>query len=310
MSDGPTSPIALVFPGQGSQSAGMLAGYGGHPSVAAAVEEASEAIGVNLAAIIEDEAALNDTRNTQPALLAVCVGVYRAAASHLPPAALFAGHSLGEYTALVCADAIDFSEAVRLVRLRGEVMQRAVAKGMGGMAAILGASSEVVSDSCAEVRERGGQVWAANYNSPQQTVIAGLRESVEECRLLLQQRGIKRAVEVPMSVPSHCPLMLPAAEAMTAALREVEWRAPSPPVLHNAMVDIAADLAAALAAQLTQPVRWTDTVLRFAAEGVMRVYECGPGRVLCGLGKRIAPDLPHFSLAGSEDLARLEASSQ
>ena len=290
---------AVIFPGQGSQSPSMAAAYDSHPEVAAAIDEASEAIGADLHALICDKDALDETMNTQPALLAVCVGVFRAA--RLSRVSAMAGHSLGEYAALACGGALSLADAARLVRRRGEIMQRAAS---GGMAALLG-EAEAIESLCAEARAGGAHIWAANYNSPQQIVAAGDSESIAACREWTSRDGIKRVVPLPVSIPSHCPLMQPAAEEFAAELRAARWRTPSPPVLHNASLqyaESAEDIVAALTAQLVRPVRWTETVARFAADGITQMYECGPGGVLSGLARRIPDAPPHISLGTGADL--------
>ena len=289
---------AIIFPGQGSQSPLMAAAYDSQPLVAAAIAEASAAINVDLAAIILDKSLLDQTANTQPALLAVCVGVFRAA--RLPAPLLMAGHSLGEYAALVCSDAVDFVDAVRLTRRRGELMQSVV----GGMAAIIGAA-DTVDAHCAAARQQGARIWAVNYNSPQQTVVAGDAAAIAACQQWTADVNIKRIVPLSVSVPSHCPLMQPAAAAFMADLQSVQWRTPSSPVLHNACGQscVATDIPSVLAAQLTQPVRWTDMIAKFSAAGVERLYECGPGGVLCGLARRMPSSPPHVALASAADLA-------
>ena len=297
-SDSESQKIAIVFPGQGSQSPQMLAAYQSHPQVAAAVHESSAAIGEDLAAIIRDEKLLNETENTQPALLAICVGVFRAA--QINNAAVFAGHSLGEYAALVCGGAIDFADAIRLVRRRGELMRQSG----GAMAAILG-DAAAAEKCCETARENGGQIWAVNYNSPQQTVAAGDSDSIAACREWTAAPGIKRVVPLPVGAASHCPLMQKTANIFADDLQKIKWRAPSPPVLHNATLQYAksaGDICNALAAQLIRPVRWTETVARFAADGIARAYECGPGGVLCGLARRNPGAPPHFSLSSDSDL--------
>lgn len=283
--------VGFVFPGQGSQSLGMLSAYSGVSPVAEAVVEASAALDVDLAEIIENnETALNETRNTQPALLAVGVGVYRAVCDKLPTPTFLAGHSLGEYAALVCAGALSLTEAAALVVRRAEHMRRAVKD--GGMAAALGLPSATVEKVCAALRDEGEQVWAANYNSDNQTVIAGLNPSLRRAEAALKSAGARRVVWLPMSVPSHCPLLQPAADAFAADLRKVNWRKPALPVLHNAAVaaggdsDTADFLRRTLAAQLVQPVRWTDILRQFADGGVERVVESGPGKALTNLGKK------------------------
>lgn len=292
--------VAVVFPGQGSQSSAMAAAYSAYPQVAAAIAEAGAVLGIDLAAIMAEQATLAKTINTQPSLLAVCVGVFRAA--QLDTVAVMAGHSLGEYAALVCAGAVDFADAVRLVRRRGELMQQAAA---GGMAAVIGEAA-AVDELCAAARQKGARIWAANYNAPQQTVVAGDIAAVTACREWTAVRGIKRVLPLPVSIPSHCPLMQQAADLFMKDLQALNWRVPSPPVIHNATLqsaDSAADICAALAAQLTQPVRWTGMLGKFAADDIARVYECGPGGVLCGLARRLAGAPPHVSLADGAALA-------
>ena len=290
--------IAVVFPGQGSQSPDMAAVYDSRPEIAEAVAEAAEALGADLSVIIKNKEELNKTENTQPALLAVSVGVFRAA--KIPPPALLAGHSLGEYTALVCGGALDFSAAVRLVRRRGELMQKAAG---GGMAAILG-EPEAVDSLCAAAQKNGAKLWAANYNSPQQTVVAGDSSAIAACREWAEKPGIKRVLPLPVGVPSHCPLMQPAADLLLPELHAVRWQTPKTEIIHNANLQSAAadGIPAALAAQLTQPVRWTEILARFSAVGITRVYESGPGGVLSGLARRTAGAAEHISLATGADL--------
>ena len=285
---------AVIFPGQGSQSPAMVAAYSAHPQVAAAVAEAGAVLGVDLAALIADREALAQTINTQPALLAVCVGVFRAV--QLNSVAFMAGHSLGEYAALVCAGAVDFADAVRLVRRRGQLMQQAAT---GGMAAVIGEVA-AVDELCAAARQKGGRIWAANYNAPQQTVVAGDTAAIAACREWTAAAGIKKVLPLPVSIPSHCPLMQPAADLLAAELQALSWRPPSPPLIHNATLqsaNSAVDICSALAAQLTRPVRWTEVIGKFAAAGIARIYECGPGGVLSGLARRMDGAPPHVSLA-------------
>ena len=313
---------AVVFPGQGSQSPDMAAAYGARPEIAGALAEASDALGEDLSALIKNKTELDKTFNTQPALLAVSVGVFRAAEKTVfagENIALMAGHSLGEYTALVCGGALDFVRAVRLVRRRGLLMSEI----KGGMAAVLGEPA-AVQELCAAARKNGAQIWAANYNSPLQTVVAGDSESVSACAEWTKKTGIKRAVPLPVGAPSHCPLMKPAAEKFLPELKETDWKTNSPKIIHNAFPyekDFVPEILAAqprggsgaenlgdffpniLDAQLTSPVRWMDTLARFAEEGITRVYECGPGGVLSGLAKR-TPDAPrHVALSSAADLA-------
>lgn len=294
---------AVVFPGQGSQHLGMLSGYGGAPQVAAAVAEAGEALGVDLAGIMEgDEAALNDTVNTQPAMLAVSVGVYRAVfgggTPALPPPQIAAGHSVGEYAALVCAGVLPLAEAAKLVARRAELMRDAVSD--GGMAAVLGLSAEKAEAVCNSLHEKGEEVWPANYNSDGQIVLAGRKAALNRAAEELKSAGAKRVITVPMSVPSHCPLLQPAADAFIADLQKINWQEQAFAVLCNSRTqrefrEPAADFyPRSLAAQLVRPVFWTDILRRFVWAEVSQVYECGPGKVLCGLGKKSG--LPHIPL--------------
>ncbi|RMG58511.1 MAG: [acyl-carrier-protein] S-malonyltransferase [Gammaproteobacteria bacterium] len=285
--------FAALFPGQGSQSVGMLAELmDSHPVVAQTLAEAGDALGIDLAGMVREgpEELLNRTENTQPAMLASGVAVWRAfreAGGPLPAA--MAGHSLGEFTALVCAGAMDFADAVRLVAERGRLMQAAVPEGQGAMAAILGLDDDVVRQVCADAAQ-GQVVEAVNYNSPGQVVIAGDAEAVERAIELAGEAGAKRAVRLPVSVPSHCSLMQPAAEQLRARLEEVDIRTPEVPVIHN--VDVAAhsdpaEIRDLLARQLHNPVRWVETVQKLAAEGNPLMLELGPGKVLMGLIRRI-----------------------
>ena len=248
---------------------------------------------------------LNQTVNTQPAMLAAGVAVYRLWQSQGGPApAMMAGHSLGEYTALVCAGALGFADAIKLVRLRAEAMQSAVPEGVGAMAAVLGLDDDAVRMVCAEAAEN--EVLAAvNFNSPGQVVIAGHKAAVDRGCALAKAKGAKRALPLPVSVPSHCALMQPAADQLRLALAEIEIKTPGVMVLHNADVASHADPAAirdALARQLFSPVRWVETVQSFAAQGVQLVAECGPGKVLAGLNKRIVDGLPGVALADAAAL--------
>jgi [acyl-carrier-protein] S-malonyltransferase len=299
--------FAFVFPGQGSQSVGMLTAYGATAPISETLAEASDALGQDLAAMIAEGPAelLNQTVNTQPAMLAAGVAVFRLWQSQGGPApAMMAGHSLGEYTALVCAGALGFADAIRLVRLRAEAMQSAVPEGVGAMAAVLGLDDDAVRAVCAEAAE--DEVLAAvNFNSPGQVVIAGHKAAVDRGCALAKAKGAKRALPLPVSVPSHCALMQPAAEKLRLALAEIEITPPSVMVLHNADVASHADPAAirdALARQLFSPVRWVETVQSFAAQEVQLVAECGPGKVLAGLNKRIVDGLPGVALADAAAL--------
>lgn len=287
------SKLGFVFPGQGSQSVGMLTDLGEtFPLVHDTFQEASEALQVDLWSIVESgpESDLNRTERTQPAMLAAGVAVWRCWQSRggATPAML-AGHSLGEYTALVCAGALDFAAAIRLVADRARFMQEAVTVGDGRMAAILGLEDDRIRLVCQEAAQ-GEVVEAVNFNAPGQVVIAGSRAAVERAVALAKAAGAKRAVELPVSVPSHCALMRPAAARLAERLDMVEIKPPVLPVLHNVDVSVArrADtIRACLVEQLHRPVRWVEIVRRMAADGVDRVVECGPGKVLAGLNRRI-----------------------
>lgn len=300
--------LAFVFPGQGSQSVGMMAGWGERAEVRSTFAEASEALGQDLwSMVVEGPAeALNQTVNTQPAMLAADVAAWRVwqAAGGTAPV-LLAGHSLGEYAALVAAGALGFADAIRLVRFRAEAMQAAVPEGVGAMAAILGLDDDAVRAVCADAAA-GEVVEAVNLNSPGQVVIAGNKAAVERAMALAKEKGAKRALPLPVSVPSHSSLMQLAAEKLLAYLQSVAIAAPAIPVLHNTDVQAHAEPEAiriALAKQLHTPVRWVETVLALKAAGVERVIECGPGKVLAGLGKRIDDSLPAVALVDEASLA-------
>ena len=284
--------FAFVFPGQGSQSRGMMGGYAAFPSVRETFTEASTVLGQDLweLASTGTDAELNSTVNTQPLMLTAGVAVYRAWQSLNGPApTLLAGHSLGEYTALVASGALAFSTALPLVRYRAQCMQQAVPEGAGGIAAILGLEDEIVRAVCVEAAQ--GQVLeAVNYNSPGQVVIAGERTAVERGMELAKIRGAKRALMLPMSVPSHCSLLRGAADKLRIYLEGVAMQTPRIPVLHNADVQRHNDPAAikdALVRQLYSPVRWVETVRHFGQQGLSHNVECAPGKVLLGLNKRI-----------------------
>lgn len=284
---------AVVFPGQGSQSIGMLAELAAEfPVVEETFASASEALGYDLWDLVQKgpEDRLNSTDVTQPALLAAGVATWRAFRSRsdfIP--AFMAGHSLGEYSALVCAGALRFEDAVRLVEFRGKAMQEAVPSGSGSMAAILGLDDDEVRAACEEAAE-DEVVSAVNFNSPGQVVIAGNKFAVERAIEIAKKKGAKRAMELPVSVPSHCALMEPAAEAMSVRLAETDLGAPEIPVIHNVDVEThngPDEIRQALVAQLHSPVRWVETVQKMASQGVTGLIECGPGRVLAGLNRRI-----------------------
>ncbi|MDP2111036.1 MAG: ACP S-malonyltransferase [Thiobacillus sp.] len=299
--------LAFVFPGQGSQSVGMMQGWGERAEVRNTFAEASDALGRDLWALVADGPfeLLNQTVNTQPAMLAADVAVWRVwqAAGGATPA-LLAGHSLGEYAALVAAGALNFADAIRLVRFRAEAMQAAVPEGIGAMAAILGLDDDAVRAVCSEAAA-GEVVEAVNLNSPGQVVIAGNKAAVERAMALAKEKGAKRALPLPVSVPSHSSLMLPAAEKLLAHLQSVAIATPAIPVLHNTDVQSHADapaIRAALARQLHTPVRWVETVQALKAAGIGRVIECGPGKVLAGLNKRIDDSLPAVALVDEASL--------
>ena len=300
--------FAFLFPGQGSQSLKMMDGFADLPVVKQTFDEASAALGEDLWAMLQAESAeaINATINTQPLMLAAGVATYRAwlAQGGAVPAVL-AGHSLGEYSALVAAGSLDFADAVKLVRLRAEAMQAAVPAGAGAMAAILNLSDEDIRAACEEAAQ-GDVVEPVNFNSPGQVVIAGNKAAVERAMELCKARGAKRALPLPVSVPSHCTLMQPAAERLAAALADVQINTPRIPVLHNA--DVAAyndadQIRDALTRQLYRPVRWTETVQKLAADGIVLMAECGPGKVLAGLAKRIDGSVNCHALT---DAAKLE----
>lgn len=300
--------FAFVFPGQGSQSVGMMNGYAGLPIIRETFSEASEVLKQDLWAMVNDGSAddLNLTVNTQPMMLTAGVAVYRAWI-HLggKKPAIIAGHSLGEYTALVAAEALSFTDALALVRYRAQAMQQAVPEGVGGMAAVLGLDDAIVGTLCQEITSQGTgeSLEPANFNSPGQVVIAGHKNAIQRGIELAKTKGAKRAIMLPMSIPSHCSLMKPAAENMKQQLAAIALQSPKIPILHNADVKSHTDPATIkdiLVQQLVSPVRWVDTIRAFAAAGITHVVECGPGKVLAGLNKRIAPDLQQHSLADSE----------
>lgn len=303
--------FAFFFPGQGSQSVGMMQGFGETAIVRDTFSQASDILGQDFWRMVtEPNEAINQTANTQPLMLIAGVAALRTwqAESDLTPS-LFAGHSLGEYTALVAADAISYEDALPLVRFRAEVMQNAMPEGVGGMAAILGLDDDVVRELCQEAAQN--QVLeAVNYNSPGQVVIAGEIAAVERGMVLAKAKGAKRALSLPVSVPSHCALMKPAAAELRAYLESVTVRTPIAPVLHNA--DVAAyndadKIKDALVRQLYSPVRWSETVQAAYAQGVAKAAECGPGKVLTGLNKRIVAEMPCTALISHVALDEFKA---
>ncbi len=300
--------LAFVFPGQGSQSVGMMKDWGDRAEVRATFAEASDTLGQDLWALVTGGPVdlLNQTVNTQPAMLAADIAVWRVwqAAGGTTPT-LLAGHSLGEYAALVAAGALGFADAIKLVRFRAEAMQAAVPEGVGAMAAILGLDDDAVRAVCSEAAA-GEVVEAVNLNSPGQVVIAGNKAAVERAMVLAKEKGAKRALPLPVSVPSHSSLMLPAAETLLAHLQNVTIATPTIPVLHNTDVQSHAEpdaIRSALAKQLHTPVRWVETVQALKAASMDRVIECGPGKVLAGLNKRIDDSLPAVALVDEASLA-------
>ena len=309
--------LAFVFPGQGSQSVGMMAPFAADAAVISTFAEASAALGQDLWLLIAagPQEDLSRTVNTQPVMLSAGVAVYRAwLAAGGPPPAMLAGHSLGEYAALVAAGAITLADAVPLVRFRAQAMQEAVPEGSGAMAAILGLADDDVRAACADAAAATAQVVeAVNFNAPSQVVIAGNRGAVEKAIELCKARGAKRGLLLPVSAPFHSSLLKPAAERLAARLQAVDVRVPAIPVVHN--VDLSVSTTAdgvrgALARQAASPVLWVDTVRTFAAHGVTHVAECGPGKVLSGLVRRIAPEIESFALTDPAALASLLATSK
>lgn len=288
--------FSFVFPGQGSQSVGMLNAFADNPVVRATLQEASDALGQDLARLIAEGPAeeLNLTTNTQPVMLTAAVAIYRAWREAGGPApALVAGHSLGEYSALVAAGVIPFADAVPLVRFRAQAMQEAVPVGEGGMAAILGLSDDDVRAACAEA-SAAGVVEAVNFNAPAQVVIAGAKAAVEKACEIAKAKGAKRALPLPVSAPFHSSLLKPASDRLRERMAGLTFSAPSIPLINNVDVAIVDDPEAikdALVRQAAAPVRWVESVQKMAADGVTHVIECGPGKVLAGLTKRIDGNL-------------------
>lgn len=307
-------PFAFVFPGQGSQSVGMLDAWGGHAAVRQTLDEASQALGEDIARLMREgpKEQLDLTTNTQPVMLAAAIACYRAwrAEGGAEPVAV-AGHSLGEYSALVAAGALTLADALPLVRFRAQAMQAAVPVGEGAMAAILGLDALAVVEGCQRAAaESGAVVSAANFNDPKQTVISGAKAGVDKACELLKAMGAKRALPLPVSAPFHCALMRPAAEALKQKLASVSITAPRVPVVNN--VDVAAiiDPAAirdALVRQAFGPVRWVEVIRALRARGLQHVIECGPGKVLAGMTKRIDGELIAASVTDPATLAEVKA---
>ncbi|MBE3668051.1 [acyl-carrier-protein] S-malonyltransferase [Vibrio navarrensis] len=304
------SKFAIVFPGQGSQAVGMLAELGEqYDIVKETFAQASEALGYDLWSLVQNGPAedLNQTFRTQPALLASSVAIWRVWQQlGLAQPANLAGHSLGEYSALVCAGVIDFKQAIKLVELRGQLMQEAVPAGTGAMYAIIGLDDEAIAKACEDAAQ-GEVVSPVNFNSPGQVVIAGSKDAVERAGVLCKEAGAKRALPLPVSVPSHCALMKPAADKLAIALESIEFNTPQLPVINN--VDVVAEtdpakIKDALVRQLYSPVRWTESVELMSNQGVEKLLEMGPGKVLTGLTKRIVKSL---EAAAVNDMASLDA---
>jgi len=301
---------AMLFPGQGSQAVGMMAALAaGHPEVAATFDEASTVLGWDLGKLVREGPAeeLNRTERTQPALLAAGIAAWRAwqAQQALAPAAL-AGHSLGEYTALVAAGSLAFADALKVVELRGQLMQQAVPAGTGGMLAVIGLEDAAVEKFCAGYAGEG-VLEPVNYNAPGQVVLAGSTPALDWAEANAKGAGARMVVRLPVSVPSHCSLMRGAADKLAERLAQTPFNNPAIPVLHN--LDArprasAADIRGALKDQLYRPVRWSQTVQALVQQGIGAFLECGPGRVLTGLNKRIAGKMPGFAL---EDPAAIPA---
>ncbi|MBG6038328.1 ACP S-malonyltransferase [Proteus cibarius] len=301
--------FAMVFPGQGSQAVGMLAELAEqYPIVIETFAQASDVLGYSLWDLVQNgpEEELNKTWKTQPALLAASVAIWRVwqeKQGKMPQ--MMAGHSLGEYSALVCAGVIDFAAAIKLVELRGQLMQEAVPAGTGAMYAIIGLDNDAIAKACEEAAQ-GQVVSPVNFNSPGQVVIAGNKEAVERAGVLCKEAGAKRALPLAVSVPSHCALMKPAADKLAVALQKIEFKQPEIQVVNNVDVIAQTDANAireALVRQLYNPVRWTETVELIAEKGITQLLEIGPGKVLTGLTKRISKEM---NAAAVNDIASLD----
>lgn len=297
-----SASLAFVFPGQGSQSLGMLAELGAQQSVVVdTFAEASSALGYDLWALTQTgpEEQLNQTDKTQPAILAASIAIWRLWQTEGGAQPAFvAGHSLGEYSALVAAGSLPFADAIKLVELRGQLMQQAVPAGQGGMAAILGLEDADVLAACAEAAQ-GEVVSAVNFNAPGQVVIAGSAAAVERAIEACKAKGAKRAMALPVSVPSHCDLMRPAAERFASSVESIEWQAPQIPLVQNVSAAVVADLEVLkrdLLAQLYSPVRWVESMVALGDRGVTSLVECGPGKVLSGLNKRCVKGVSTYNL--------------
>ncbi|WGE80703.1 ACP S-malonyltransferase [Actinobacillus equuli subsp. haemolyticus] len=310
------SNFAMVFPGQGSQAVGMLADLAtAFPIVEQTFTEASEVLGYDLWDLVQNGTAedLGQTQRTQPALLASSVAIYRVWQQKYPELkpSVMTGHSLGEYSALVCAGVLNFQDAIKLVELRGNAMQQAVPAGTGAMYAIIGLDNEAIINACEQAQAEVGEIVSAvNFNSPGQVVIAGTKAAAEKAGELCKAAGAKRALPLAVSVPSHCALMKPAADKLAEALQNITLNTPVVPVINNVDVSVETDAEAirsALIRQLYSPVRWTESVEKMANEGVATLYEIGPGKVLTGLAGRIVKEL---NAKAVNDVASLEAVAQ
>ena len=305
--------FAMVFPGQGSQTVGMLAELASdYPIIQETFKQASEVLGYDLWQLVQEGPAeeLNKTWQTQPALLTASVAVYRVWQQKYPELKpeVMAGHSLGEYSALVCAGVLDFQDAVKLVELRGKLMQQAVPEGTGAMYAIIGLDNDAIINACKQA-EQGEVVSAVNFNSPGQVVIAGAKAAVERAAALCKEAGAKRALPLAVSVPSHCALMKPAADQLSVSLESITLKAPVVAVLNNVDVKAETDAVAIrndLVRQLYSPVRWAETVEKMAQNGVEVLVEVGPGKVLNGLTKRIVDSLQAVSVNDVKSLDSIE----
>lgn len=307
------SKFAMVFPGQGSQAVGMLGDLATQfPIVEKTFAEASEVLGYDLWDLVQNGTAeeLGQTQRTQPALLAASVAIFRVWQEKYPELkpTVMAGHSLGEYSALVCAGVLNFQDAIKLVELRGNAMQEAVPAGSGAMYAIIGLDNQAIINACEQAANETGEIVSAvNFNSPGQVVIAGTKAAAEKAGELCKAAGAKRALPLAVSVPSHCALMKPAAEKLATALQNIKLNQPLVSVINNVDVAVETDLDAirnALVRQLYSPVRWTETVEKMAQEGITTLYEIGPNKVLTGLTSRIVKTL---SSQAVNDVASLEA---
>lgn len=298
---------AMLFPGQGSQAVGMLSGLDA-PEIAGTFAEAGKVLGWDVQALVAQGPAeeLNRTERTQPALLAASVAVWRVWQKQgLPAPSALAGHSLGEYSALVAAGSLDFADALKLVELRGQLMQAAVPQGTGGMVAVIGLDDDKVEEVCKSYT--GGEVLEpVNYNAPGQVVVAGQTAALEWLAANGKSLGARMVMKLPVSVPSHCSLMKEAAEKLAERLAQTKIHQPAIPVLHNLDAEARTDADAirqALKEQLYRPVRWTRTIQNLQAQGMSQFFECGPGKVLCGLGKRISTEIKNGALEDGASLA-------